>query len=323
VGNPFTALKPLRLPFGREAEPVVPYDVLCPCGGAVRGVRQKRRLVVPCPSCGRPVFVLARSPLPSPERPAAAQARGKGRAWLWPLLAAVATLLIVAAVFVAAAPYLSRPATVTDPPDDVRGEVLKHIAAGRQAIDEGNFHLALQELNAAAARTSRKADALFPAERRDLAQLRRQSDLLSRLLSRSLQEIVQEAALTRKDEEWRARFQADYQGKSVVFDDVVRRDGLGRPELGVYEIRVGMEVARPALEDLKALQNVPLERPKRLLFGAQLAGVEREQGGAWVIRFDPDSGVLLTDRGAAAACCSGPPDRDLLDLLQRQEEWVK
>jgi hypothetical protein len=80
--------------------------------------------------------------------------------------------------------------------------------------------------------------------------------------------------------------------------------------------------ARVALEDLTLWRRVPLAPPRRLLFGARLRRLGREAGGVWVVRFQPDSGVLLTDPGAAAACCPAPLDPDLLEVLQRQQEYV-
>jgi hypothetical protein len=59
-----------------------------------------------------------------------------------------------------------------------------------------------------------------------------------------------------------------------------------------------------------------------VLFGARLAGCFREAGGGWVIHFEPESGVLLTDPGAAASCCPAPPGRELEEVLRRQEEWL-
>jgi hypothetical protein len=71
------------------------------------------------------------------------------------------------------------------------------------------------------------------------------------------------------------------------------------------------------------LQLVPLDPPPRLIFGGRLAGLAREAGGGWVVRFEPDSGVLLTDAAALAACSPVPPDADALQTLRRQEEWLR
>ena len=40
------------------------------------------------------------------------------------------------------------------------------------------------------------------------------------------------------------------------------------------------------------------------------------------MHFEADSGVLLTDRGAAEAVCPAPLDPALVDVLKRQAEWV-
>jgi hypothetical protein len=104
---------------------------------------------------------------------------------------------------------------------------------------------------------------------------------------------------------------------------VVRLDTTGQPLLCYYEVRVGGEVARVELADLVVLRDLKLDPPRRLLFGGRLARVSREKGGLWVVHFEPDSGVLLTDAGAAAALCLGPPDRELQDVLRHQEEWLQ
>jgi len=135
-----------------------------------------------------------------------------------------------------------------------------------------------------------------------LKQLRRQSDLLAHLLDRSLEEILRQAMQHRNDDEWREKFE-DYRGRSVLFDDRLRADASGRTILGSYVVRVGDVEARLALEDLLLLKQkpLPLDPPPRWLFGARLASCQREAGGVWVFRFEPDSAVLLTDEDAAAA----------------------
>jgi hypothetical protein len=188
---------------------------------------------------------------------------------------------------------------------------------GQRAMAEGNFFLAARELSDARPRSGE----LSPAEQRELVQLWRQADILSCLHGRSLQEVLHEALPLRRRDEWEARFRAHHLGKAVVFDDVVGRDAAGRPVLAVYRVRAGGEEARVALEDLRVLDRLPLDPPQRLLFGGRLAGLAREDGGGWAFRFEPDSGVLLTDAGAVTACV-GPPDDDLLEVLRRQQQWV-
>jgi hypothetical protein len=191
-------------------------------------------------------------------------------------------------------------------------------ASGRRALSEGNFYQAARELSAPGLLDGLD---LSPAELRNFDQLRRQADLLSRLHGRSLQEVLQEALPLRTADEWKARFHSQHLGKGVVFDDVVGRDKFGRPALTVYRISAGDERARVALEDLRLIWRLPIDRPQRMLFGGQLSDLAREDGGGWVFHFDPDSMVLLTDAGAVAACV-GPPDAELLSVLERQKQWL-
>jgi hypothetical protein len=195
------------------------------------------------------------------------------------------------------------------------------MTAGREALAAGNFRRARTLLEQAVRLRQREADGLSPAEQRRLAQLYRQADLLANLLHLSLEEVLQQGLRLRDEDEWQAQF-ADHRGRSVLFDDVVRRDDAGRPVLSGYVVEAGGVQARVALEDLEVLRHLPLDPPRRLLFGARLSGCAREEGGAWVVRFQPDSGVLLTDPGAAA-CCPAPLDPALREVLRWQEEWQR
>jgi hypothetical protein len=233
-----------------------------------------------------------------------------------PLAAAGGTLTAVAVIFCVFLPRLNQhPAEV---PDHLQKDVQVATEAGQRALAEGNFFIAARELKAAA---PHPGDDRAPAELRRLEQLRRQADLLARLHGRSLQEVLGEALPLRSDEEWKGRFHSQHLGKGVIFDDVVSIDRAGRPTLAVYRVSVGGESARVALEDLRLLRRLPLDVPQRIVFGGQLSDLWREDGGGWAFRFDPDSGVLLTDVGAVAACL-GPPDSELLAVLRRQQQWL-
>jgi hypothetical protein len=69
------------------------------------------------------------------------------------------------------------------------------------------------------------------------------------------------------------------------------------------------------------LKFLPLEEPKRLLFGARLGSVAREHNSVWVVRFEPGSGVLLTDPQITAEILPGPMDEEVHKLLERQRQW--
>lgn len=232
-----------------------------------------------------------------------------------PLLAAGGTLLALVAVFLALLPLLGRPAAVSksNPQQDMRDL----LAAGQRALGEGSYFLAARQLSDA-----RLAGLpyLSGGELRRIDQLRRQAQLLARLHSQSLEEILQEASLQRSDDEWQERFRTNHQGRSVLFDDEVTRDAAGRLALGAYVVQVEREQARVALEDLQLFKDLPLVPPQRMLFGGRIRALARE-GSGWVVHFEADSGVMVTDIGAANACL-GSVDADLLEVLRRQAQWL-
>ncbi len=319
--NPFARLHAGWHPSGPARPPAGPYAVTCACGRVIHGTRSSRPQIVSCPACARPVFILPVCAL------AGALAEEKRRPrrrdpWRAPLVAAALTAVFVVAIYLVVLLQWKRsgpaPAAISE-----AGQVRQHIEAGHQKLAEGRFYKALEELNVALRLHDQAPGLLSAAENRQLQLLHQQTELLTRLLSPSLQEILREACEVRHEEEWQARFNDEYRGKAVVFDDVVRRDEHGVPMLHVYEVRVGMETARVALEDLMLLRQLPREPPQRLLFGVRLASLAREKGGRWVFRLQPDSAVLLTDPGAVAACGLGPLDAELLEVLRRQEEWLK
>jgi DNA-directed RNA polymerase subunit RPC12/RpoP len=321
-----TPPKPWWFPKRKRSTPSVPYAVPCPCGEVLRGEREKKHQVVTCPKCGQSVFILPRSPLPAyteageGERKPTPSPRRIRPWWLGPVLAGAVSLALVFLAFAVWWPYLKTTPS-SSPPGDLVGDVHKHTEAGRQALAEGMFRLALKELHAAVELRNQRPEAFTAAQNRELNQLHRQSDLLARLLTRSLEEIFQQGLGVADEEEWLAQFE-DYRGKTVIFDDVVRRE-QDHITLDTYQVQVGKEKARVALEDLKLFAELPLEPPQRVLFGARLARFAREEGGLWVIRFEPDSGVLLTDLDTATACCPALMGPDLKEVIRRQKRWLE
>jgi hypothetical protein len=108
-----------------------------------------------------------------------------------------------------------------------------------------------------------------------------------------------------------------------VFDAEVRRDATGEYQLDWYFDPPAGERVRLEIGDLTLLHNLPLSEPRRLLFGARLSSIAREQNGVWVVRFEPASGVLLTDPRAIAAASNAPIDEPLLELLGQQRQWLE
>jgi hypothetical protein len=316
----FDALRHGWQALRRPAEPPVPFQIACPCGRVHRGLRAARSQVARCPGCGEVHFVFPRSPLPAvpdeqPGGPPAAAGGGRGRSpWLLPLVAAGLTLAAVVAAYVFLFSSLLRPAghPAERPGSPAALTRRDGLAAGRRLLREGNFHLAVDTLQAARDRYAGDPD---------LDQLHRQARLLTQLLrtDRGLEKVIEEGQMVGNAAEWQERFR-EYRGRAVLFDDVVLRDPNGEHRLSTYEVNAGDERAHVRL-DLNLLKCLPLERPRRLLFGARLESVARE-GGVWVIRFERDSGVLMTDEGAVAACGLAPLDDDLREVLRRQAEWA-
>jgi hypothetical protein len=299
----------LRLRSGRAAPArPAPVTLTCACGRPWEGVRKATAQVVRCGACGESLFVLPVSPLPPVEGDSTRKPRGRSP-WLLPAVAALVTLTAVVVGFVVFFRSLepaSGDAGRSGPTTEAAME------AGRRLLGEGNFREAFKELQAARWRDPRDPE---------LGQLHRQAELLAQLLRQPLQEIIQQGQTVRRPEEWAEQFK-DYQGRAVLFDDVVRQGADGKLELAVYEVRADGEVARVVL-DLKVLEGLPLEVPRRLVFGARLSSVAREAGGVWVVRFDPDSGVLLTDEDAVRASGLAPVDSELRAVLRQQAEWLR
>lgn len=310
---------------------VVPFQVACACGTVATGSRAPVHQAVPCAACGRMLFVLPVSPLP-PVREEKGQesdksstlAKGSAAGWSqwWlPLTAGAATLLVVVLVFALALTWsvALKPEASTEGPE----EIGRRLEAGQQALSQGKFHKAVLELDAARKLREEYPEALPLSERRRLNQLYRQAALLDDLLPEALEDVLRHAAEIREvdEEEWRAQFLKRYQRRSVVFDDEVRREANGSFRLAGYRFFVRGRPARVELGDLRLLQALPLDKPQRLFFGARLADVRPEAGGTWVVHFEPDSAVLITDPGAANACCPFPPE-EIRAILNRQASWL-
>ena len=160
-----------------------------------------------------------------------------------------------------------------------------------------------------------------PSEQRQAwTQLQRQAAVLADLLAEPLEDVVRHASGV-KEAEWDAEFRQRYQGRAVVFDVVVQRLAEGGYRHN-YCLVSAQDDVRLELGDLALLHRLALDQPQRLVFGARLAGVKREAPGGWVVRLAADSGVFLTDPGAAAACCPGFAAPGTRALLEQQAAWA-
>jgi hypothetical protein len=231
------------------------------------------------------------------------------------LIAAAATLVLVAGGLVL---FFSR---LSDRPSGDRDGETKHppiaevVEDGRKKLSEGKFHEAAQVLQEARQRGERHPE---------LVQLHRQAALCKDRSDLSLEEIIEKGQAQRAGQtrEWEAKLK-NYLGRSILFDDVVQRDPDGTCRLINYEVTVGDEQAILKL-DLDLLRQLPeLRQPRRVIFGARLANVSHGEGKTWVIEFERNSGVLLTDEGAASILFLGSTDHALGEVLREQARWVR
>lgn len=303
----------------------IPYEISCVCGHVLRGQRAEKFQAVPCPSCGRRRFVLPRSPLPSLDGNGAAGVPSTGgrRSVAFLLLPAAALLLVAGGIVTVVLLYLgrngrNRDGTSTEGP----AAVAIHFKAGREALEQGKLRLAANELTAAESLRTRYPETLSMAERRQLHQLQRETQLLADLLAEPLDDVLRQAADRSEvdEKEWQAEFDARYKGRAILFDDEVRVEA-GSLRFATYPFRVRGRAAQVALMDLQLLRRLPGDGSKRMLLGARLASVRLEAGGNWVVHLEPDSGVLMTNLQAVRAACPLPAD-ELREVLERQTKWA-
>ena len=285
------------------------YRIRCACGAVAEGLRRSRPQALACSGCKGPLFVFPAAPLGTGKRPAP-----RRLPWRGPLAAAAACAGLLALALAVLWPFLMRKAPPGSEPA-TNPEIEARIAASRKRLAQGEFHLARAELDAAAALRPPAGAA------RRLARLRLQADALARLSLVPLEEIVRHARFVRDPDEWAEQWK-QHRGRTLVFDDALRRGLDGTPFLANHRVVVDGEEARLALEEVAALRDLPLDDGPRVVFAVRLASCRREQGGAWVVRFAPDHGVLFTDRSALEAASSVPLGDGLNEVLRRQRRWA-
>jgi len=287
-----------------------PFEVTCACGQKLKGIRQMTHQVAVCPRCAAERFILPRSPFPPPLGRSSAPSlseRSSLTPYLFPLAAAAVTVLVLVILFVH---YLTPEQQPAAAPKD--SELAGRLAQAHQLMRAGNFRLAAEAFTALAP----ALEELSATERRGWSQLSREALLLADLSSEGLEDILLQAART-GEAEWRADFRHRYYGRSILFDAMVQRQG--KSYRMNYSLAVDGEEAHVELGDVVLFKKLELEQPRRLIFGVRLASVGREAPGPrWVVRFLPESGVLLTDGAAAAWVC--PAWRDAVEEQEKNVE---
>jgi hypothetical protein len=308
-------------------EPCAPSEVVCACGHVHRVVRQRQFHSFSCGRCGEKVFVLPCSPLPPVVDPAKQSLVGQRRSpslWLMPAAAGLAALFgLVLLYYFLLAPWLrgkDQPTLNSSGLLSASQAVSQKLQAARARLAEGSFRLALDAVMQARQEAGPNWQGLPRDQRRQWWQLHRQAALLADLSVEPLEDVLRHAAGV-KEAEWRAEFHARYLGRAMVFDLTVQGTPGGRYRHN-YALRLPDDEASLELGDLVLLHRLRLDQPQRLVFGARLARVGREARGGWVVHLQPDSGVLLTDAGAATACCPAFGDAGARALLEQQAAWL-
>lgn len=314
-----------------RSEATAPYDIVCGCGKICRGQRDVGHQAVACPGCGRKLFVLPRSPFAPGGASAlsgAKDSRGTsaGRAgarvnpWVWPVVAGSLTLVIASALMVLLLSHLqSHRSTPATAPTWSAADVDARVQSARKAIGSGDFKKAAEDLEAARTMVRQQPDLLPAAETRRLAQLERQVALVADWPREPLEQMLARVGKL-NPREWEAVVRG-YRGQAVLLDVVARRDPVGRYHIESKQ-PAGEVTLHLGLQSLKVLQSLPLADPQRLLLGARLVEIRREGAGSYLVQFEPDSGVLLTDADVASKCVLQPLDEGMHEVLRRQAGWA-
>lgn len=314
------------LGFRQPPGPQVPYELTCVCGRVALGLRKERHQAVPCAGCGHTLFVLPFSRLPrvlaDGEVADADSSFWRHSPWRFPLAAGGLTLLVLVlalSLLLGSSVRKKRSALAVRP-----GSVAQHLEAGQRALSQGKFQVAFEEAKKAEKIRADFPDTVSLAERRQVTHLYRQAALFTDLLPESLNEILRHAAdLAELDDvEWQEHFKGRYANRSLIFDDEVRREAAGGYQLLGSAFFVRGKPVRLDLANVQLLHALPLDKPQRVLFGVRLHSIALEPGGVWVVRFEPDSGVLLTEAGPVLTCCP-IPRAELLEAMQRQAAWFE
>lgn len=298
----------------READS---FHVVCICGHLLSGTRRDSFQLARCPKCGAERFVLPRSllpPLQSGPKPAASAPARQFAVWKYLAFAGAAAIVLMLGVHLAFQNFVAKPVENNDADASNKTDLRSSLQQAREHLALGKFRLAADVLGAEDAGAS-------AGERAAWRQIYREGSLLADLVPTPIEEILGHAAGI-AEAEWQADFPHRYRGKSVVFDVLLSRSADGRLAAN-YSLLAAGESARLEWNELQLFRDWRLEQPQRVIFGVRLARIGLEPPGpAWVVRFQPDSGVLITNKEAIGRCCPPLADAESARVLQEQAERV-
>lgn len=310
----------IRQWWGDGQTVAAPFEVACRCGAMCRGQRQKHHQETRCPACQRLVFVLPQSALGQEGNSLsfASRAQQPWPIWLAPLLAGSLSLLACVAVYF----LILRSLVNSPPPDnaDPRQTIQDRVAAARSALSREDFPTARNELLAARAALEQSPGALTATDLQPLHQLWSEVDLMASWAGEPLDLIVTRN-MKLKEEEWQAVAANRYVGRGMVFDVIVRRDAAGLYST-TFRREAANQLLRLQLHNQSLLKYLPLNEPQRLLLGARLAEIRRDDKGFVLVRLEPDSCVLLTEAAVISACAPAVDTAGLPEVTERQRRWV-
>jgi len=180
---------------------------------------------------------------------------------------------------------------------------------GFRKLDSGDFFAAKKILADAAAAVDAMGGRFEGAE--SIRQAAREASVLTDLVPRTLEDLVEEAATFRDVAGWSAHFKAMYRGRSILVETTITAvpdpSKPGSRYEDAYRILIGRGTKPEAQGrlDYSGFELFDLTQPKvgeAKLFGARLAALEFDlTENAWFLTLEPDSGVFMTHTQALEA----------------------
>ncbi|MBY0396312.1 MAG: hypothetical protein K2X91_07560 [Thermoleophilia bacterium] len=183
-------------------------------------------------------------------------------------------------------------------------------AEGLVALEEGRFDAARQLLVPARRAVDILGGDYDPTAASAIRQAANEIAILTDLAPNSLEAMLEEAA--RSDpEDWARTFDTLYKGRAIIVEDQFQEvpDGSGRGRYDLYYriLRPGEgtkpdSVGRIDLRGFALVESRTARVDDYVLFGARLASFQFDHdANQWVVRLEPDSGVVMTHRKALDA----------------------
>lgn len=301
-------------------EPPPAFSIRCPCGQPVEGYRRRDYQVVACPYCGGSIFVLPRSPLPTPIDSPIGRAR--------PEPATIETVPRRRARAAPQSPTRSRrsaPAGPTlgerlarlRPPahwftrrrlifagvaafvfltawwqvhrwhlNSLRENLVPRARRGLQALADGDFHVAHENLQFAVDALDRLNEP-FPEAAR-YRQAFGEVAIVHDLLSESVEAVLYAGPVAAE------LISAQLQNRAIIIDAEVEPAGPDDWNVG-YVAFLGDIPVPLDVRGFQLFHTLDIQTKTRVVFGARFEGLVQRDNDQWRLRLVPTSGVMLTE----------------------------